>query len=428
MRTKSLFLILTAVFFILAAVRTNSQPVVNQNDIKFESQATATLVGQDGLIMRTEDGGLNWNVLNSGITNVLNSNDAYKYTDELSIEHVVLYTVGENGVILSSIDNGQTWSLAVSGTTENLNKIITRSANEMYICGNNGTLLTSIDNGSTWQSATTNVTANLNSIALTDLDGTVNDVKAVTVGASGTILISRDYGLTWENSTSGVNSDLNAVVYAGNMTFVAVGNDGTVLKSVDGGITWSLSTSPTVLNLFDVKYLFDESRSIFLASGENGTILSSSDMGNTWIVVTTPTESDLFAINFGSMNYGISTGSSGTEIYTTDGGETWTESISPIMAGDRKSDIVKLSQNYPNPFNPSTLINYAISENSTVSIKIYDMTGREVRTLVNSYQAPGSYSVKFDAVNLSSGIYFYVLRANTGKNDITKTMRMILTK
>lgn len=95
MRTKSFFLFLTAVFFILAAVRVNAQPVVNQNDIKFESSSAATLVGQDGLIMRTEDGGLNWNVLNSGITNVLNSNDMYKYTDKLGIEHTVLYAAGK---------------------------------------------------------------------------------------------------------------------------------------------------------------------------------------------------------------------------------------------------------------------------------------------------------------------------------------------
>lgn len=87
-----------------------------------------------------------------------------------------------------------------------------------------------------------------------------------------------------------------------------------------------------------------------------------------------------------------------------------------------------LSQNYPNPFNPSTMINYELPFNASVSVKIYDMIGKEVRTLASGYQVAGTYTVSFDASNLSSGIYFYVLRASTGNNEVVKSMRMILTK
>ena len=78
----------------------------------------------------------------------------------------------------------------------------------------------------------------------------------------------------------------------------------------------------------------------------------------------------------------------------------------------------ELSQNYPNPFNPSTTINYSIpvgNENfrslQTVTLKVYDILGHEVVTLVNKEQAPGNYSVKFDATNLSTGLYIYRLKA-----------------
>ena len=80
----------------------------------------------------------------------------------------------------------------------------------------------------------------------------------------------------------------------------------------------------------------------------------------------------------------------------------------------------KLMQNYPNPFNPGTIINYTVAANSLVTIKVYDILGNEVIELVNSNKAPGNYSVTFDASGLSSGLYFYQLKA--GGYSITKKM------
>ena len=75
------------------------------------------------------------------------------------------------------------------------------------------------------------------------------------------------------------------------------------------------------------------------------------------------------------------------------------------------------------------MINYSLPLNSSVSLKVYDMLGQEVKNLVNAYQSSGSYNVRFDGSNLASGIYFYVLRVNDNHNaPISKTMRMILTK
>ena len=72
-----------------------------------------------------------------------------------------------------------------------------------------------------------------------------------------------------------------------------------------------------------------------------------------------------------------------------------------------------LEQNYPNPFNPSTVISYSIPKGNNVTLKIFNILGQEVSTLVNSFKAPGKYSVNFNASNLSSGIYFYVLRSGS---------------
>ncbi|MCH8035075.1 MAG: T9SS type A sorting domain-containing protein [Bacteroidetes bacterium] len=81
-----------------------------------------------------------------------------------------------------------------------------------------------------------------------------------------------------------------------------------------------------------------------------------------------------------------------------------------------------LNQNYPNPFNPSTKISYQIPERSFITIKVYSILGKEVRTLVEEEQPAGNYEVEFDAPNLRSGIYFYQLKAG----GFVETKKMIL--
>jgi hypothetical protein len=83
-----------------------------------------------------------------------------------------------------------------------------------------------------------------------------------------------------------------------------------------------------------------------------------------------------------------------------------------------------LQQNYPNPFNPSTTISFSIPTSEFVTLKVYDVLGREIATLVNENLSAGSYSYNFDASNLTSGVYFYKLQA--GKYSETK--KMLLSK
>jgi subtilisin-like proprotein convertase family protein len=80
-----------------------------------------------------------------------------------------------------------------------------------------------------------------------------------------------------------------------------------------------------------------------------------------------------------------------------------------------------LNQNYPNPFNPVTKINFEIPKQGLVSLRVYDVLGREVKSLINEVKAPGTYSVDFNGTDLSSGVYFYRLESN-GFSDIKKMM------
>ncbi|MBK8550236.1 MAG: T9SS type A sorting domain-containing protein [Ignavibacteria bacterium] len=87
-----------------------------------------------------------------------------------------------------------------------------------------------------------------------------------------------------------------------------------------------------------------------------------------------------------------------------------------------------LSQNYPNPFNPSTKINYDLPFDANVSLKVFDMTGREVVTLVNEFKTAGYYKADFNASNLSTGVYMYRISADAKGQSYTSEKRMMLIK
>jgi len=83
-----------------------------------------------------------------------------------------------------------------------------------------------------------------------------------------------------------------------------------------------------------------------------------------------------------------------------------------------------LSQNYPNPFNPSTKISWQSPVGSWQSLKVYDVLGNEIKTLVDEYRSAGNYDVNFDASQLSCGVYFYRLLAGS----FTQTKKMVVLK
>lgn len=103
------------------------------------------------------------------------------------------------------------------------------------------------------------------------------------------------------------------------------------------------------------------------------------------------------------------------------------EIIPPLVVKIDEDELIAndfyLSQNYPNPFNPSTRIQYRVSSSCFVILKVYDVLGNEVATLVNGYKPAGSYEVEFDASNLASGIYFYKL--TMGNFSSTKKMALL---
>ncbi|HRE10135.1 MAG TPA: YCF48-related protein [Ignavibacteria bacterium] len=391
----------------------NSQ--LNEHAVKFESSTTVSLVGENGLIMRSTDRGLTWNEQQTNISNVLFGT---------SINNGISLAAGENGVILRSVDNGTTWDPILPGTTENLNDIELLEGTAV-VCGNNGVIYYSDDAGLTWNPAVTNTTKNLRDVNF------LNAMTGYAAGELGTLLKTEDGGQSWTTmDMSFTTRNFNSVEAVNEFTAAVVGDEGTAFMTNDGGISWY---GPSILmteNDFNEVVFFNDNEGVI--AGDNGMMLKTDDGGYSWqsSTVTIAGESnDLNSVAFYDAQIGVAVGSDGLEIYSTDGGVTWVEE-SPnyqIVFGSKRQSVT-LEQNYPNPFNPSTNINYNLPSGANVTLKVYDIAGREVANLFSGYQNTGSHSVRFDAAGLASGVYFYKLSVQNGADFTTKVNKMILTK
>ncbi|MCL5029781.1 MAG: T9SS type A sorting domain-containing protein [Bacteroidetes bacterium] len=164
------------------------------------------------------------------------------------------------------------------------------------------------------------------------------------------------------------------------------------------------------------------SGTIYIADGNK--ILVSTDYGNTFNVYKT-LDSTIVGI-YKKPNSDLLYAATKYDIYEIS--STKIRSIKHLITAidDKETKVPNefiLYQNYPNPFNPSTTISYQLSAVSKVSLKVYDVLGREVATLVNEVQSAGGHVEMLSAVSLPSGVYFYQLKA--GENISTKKMILV---
>jgi len=267
------------------------------------------------------------------------------------------------------------------------------------------------DGGTNWNTQTTGTTMRLFSVYFTD-----NNTGWV-VGENGTILKTVDGGTNWESQPRGTQHSLYAIYFTDQNVGWAVGYMGIILKTTNGGTNWNYQESWTTNNIFSIHFT---DISYGWAVGDLGTVLNTTDGGTNWNSQSSGTLKGLRSVYFTDNNTGWAVGFWGTILKTTNGGVTFIEDENNFT---QPKDFL-LSQNYPNPFNPSTSIQYAISSRQFVSLKVYDVLGNEIVSLVSEEKPAGSYEVKFNGDGLTSGIYFYQLRAG----DYVETKKLVLLK
>jgi hypothetical protein len=197
---------------------------------------------------------------------------------------------------------------------------------------------------------------------------------------------------------------------------------GVVSRTTNGGVNWSIQTINYLQEVKDVHFSDSANGWIIAITPANQTIIFRSYTGGiSWQPQTgnLPYLSKLYFIN--SLT-GWAIGNA--ILKTTTGGITEVTSVSTEIPAQ-----FSLHQNYPNPFNPSTKIKFEIPLNAemtsrVVFLKVFDVLGSEVRTLVNENLKPGVYEVEFNATDLPSGVYFYKLSSG----QFVDTKKMILVK
>lgn len=197
-----------------------------------------------------------------------------------------------------------------------------------------------------------------------------------------------------------------------------MGNGGTILKTPNGGENWGSQNSGTSRWLKSTYFIDSQTG---WAVGWFGTILNTIDGGESWGSQSSNTLNDLESVYFTDNQIGWTVGEYETILKTTDGGSIVSVEYEQ---NSNQTNTFLLSQNFPNPFNPTTTIGYQLPERNLVTLKVYDILGREVATLVNEEKPVGSYEVQFIGNELTSGIYFYQLKAG----DYTETKKMLMIK
>jgi len=369
-------------------------------DIFFTDENNGWIVGDfrpDG-IFKTNDGGNNWNAVKfQGYNRDYNS----VYFLNPDTGWIAGRIEGVNwGIIRKTTDGGTSWieyKIEIENTT--LNDIVFINQNRGFAIGNEGTILETTDGGDTW-----------NSLQITD----------------STISLSCLF--FYDNNNGWIAG------YKTNYPSFEV----TLYKTTDGGLSWESHLIRKNL-IYKVNSIWFKNSQIgfVLTEGLNedepGLILTSKDGGITWKSYNSLHTSGLNTIFFIDKNTGWLGGHGGTILKTTTGGVTWVgESLQHKLNTPLDYE---LYQNYPNPFNPSTTIKYEIPDqvrndkikvethgHASVQLKVYDILGREVATLVNKKQKTGYYEVGWNATNQPSGVYFYQLTAG----NYSEVKKMIL--
>ena len=237
------------------------------------------------------------------------------------------------------------------------------------------------------------------------------------VGEEGTIITSSDCFNSWTIQQCPINSTLHSVTFLDTLNGFILGDDGIILKTINGGLLWEIAPSPN--SLLNAMEFIDTNTGWVVA--DNGEIFRTLNGGEKWEAQESGVVSNLTSVDFFDNNWGLIVGDDGIILSTQNGGV-----ISNVKNNNPTAipTIFELQQNYPNPFNPTTNIEFWIAEFGLVSLKVYDVLGREVATLVNEEKIAGMYEVNFDASSIASGVYIYKIRAG----EFVSFKKMLLLK
>jgi len=419
--------------------------------VQFIDSLFGWICGEGGTLLKTTNGGITWVQKPTGVVENINSlyflsaSDGFAITGDWNS-----YPYPYSGRILKTTNGGETWTVALFDNSHGLIDIYFLDKYTGWICGSNGVIYKTTNGGNNW--------SYIDAITPYWLFGIFFSAPNVgfTLGGntnSDIILKSSNGGNSWIKIRETFQDQLmNGLYFINDLEGWVCGFNGVMLNTTNGGINWiseEISTDKELREIFFIdsvgycvgfsgtfmKYHYTQPTSNIQIISPNG--------GELWEIGSTKqiiwNSSDIVDVK---IDYSYNNGASWNTVvssYPSTGVYVWTVpnimtnqarvKISDVLTGDfDRSDstfrIIEptsiseiynneipfkyfLTQNFPNPFNPSTTIQYGLVKNSYVNLKVYNINGEEIWSLVEGYKQAGTYSVNFAPKNLTSGIYFY---------------------
>jgi photosystem II stability/assembly factor-like uncharacterized protein len=401
-------------------------PTPDFNTVRVASGTAAWAAGNNGLYARTTNGGTKWQVrLIPTVANVQLT--AISGVDSIGATAYLLGTSGSTSTIYETTDGGNNWITQLQTATPLSGFGFWDALDGLAIgppSNGNFVIYKTQDGGVTWMSVSANIPSPLGDESILSASDVLTVVAGTSTAWFGTtsstprVFNTTDGGYTWTANTTpfagGGGTGISGLSFQDLLNGYAVANTDTanIASSTDGGITWTqIAGALPVGAKGDVK---GTSGGRVAVAGVNGLGYLQSGSA-TWT-------------GFGSTPYtGVDFFNSSIGWAVGKGGLIAIENpafVSTPHDKPRTSQHFALLQNYPNPFNPATTICYTLATASKVNLKVYDVLGREVASLVNETQSAGAYHVQFDAGHLASGLYFYRLQAGS----FVETKKMLLVK
>ncbi|MFZ4589988.1 MAG: YCF48-related protein [Ignavibacteria bacterium] len=426
--------------------------------------STMAVGGTYGELKKSTNSGTDWTSLiyRRGLANL---SDMYANTNGRVI--AVGIDNSNPDVIMYSADGGNSWNTANYLASDYINTISMLNPSTGYISGRWGRFAKTTDGGATWD---TSKTANptLAPYFCNGVDFVNESTGWIVGGVAGIggvtkIWKTTDAGSNWNEQASAYGGPVGVKIKMVNANTGYMAHGVGFQKTTNGGNNWTLTTSPATysnsyipVNVLDVNTIF--------TSGSNSQVYGTTNGGVTWDSLNFPVNAGtLFCTDWYNSQNGCAGGVIGVVGRTTNRGQSWqiynvggytimgVKMVHPdtiyACAGNSFGAMIfkysrgsvtggftyehnvptdySLKQNFPNPFNPSTTIEFNLPKSGNVSIKIFDIAGREYTSEIRNLDLrQGNYKMSFNGSELSSGIYFYSLFVD-GANLSTKKMMLI---
>ncbi|MDZ4712833.1 MAG: YCF48-related protein, partial [bacterium] len=413
----------TILFYLFSILAAQSQWVSQPSgtssflrDIEFINRNTGWAVGDNGTILKTINGGTNWLMIaNPAVGKPLFSIHI--------VDSNVCYVVGWFETIIKSTDGGASWIVIRNngfGFGSSYDAVFFIDENTGWIAGTGQKVLRTTNGGDSI------ITDPLFAGNLHDMY--FKDAMTGIVTGSGTDMFKTiNGGSSWLNVTMPIGTripDFYKLSFVNNLTGWVAGSDNRVFKTTDFGDTWDSITRIPVSSLTSsMRFAEFIDENTGFVGGEQGYLFKSTNSGMNWMRENSANfpPALMKSMNLYNDSIGWVVGGGGKIINTTNGGQTM---VNVTVNENTLPKKFALEQNYPNPFNPETNIKFDLPEDNFVTIKVYDILGKEVFTLLNDFRNAGRYSINFNGSNFASGIYYYKIKAG----EFESIRKMILIK